>query len=343
MDDLRLKIFSVILGALVIFVLQSIGFNKLLANIFGGMSSTITEEMLKTKSTDEIDLWNITDQCGTIKCYRIYLDKYPEGKYIEIAKEKIRINTPKPYLVGEVEIKSFEDINKIEQIDYWKQTKMCAQERCYVSYINKYPEGLFVDIAKNEIGRNKFLVKNEILLKPKWCKRKQKQSEKIICSSRKLWIIDDENISVYKKIYNTNKKEQNNKEELLAWLSYRDKGCISVNKCVEIYNNRIHVLNERLQILNNKYNLKFNNNDKPKWCDNKLDRTENYICQNRDIWGIENTLVYLYEKTTKNQRKILNMAKWRNSKRKEKCRISVSECLQSYHEKVYQIYYLLKL
>ena len=103
MEDLNGKIISIIIGAIIIFFLQSLGVHKLVANIFGGMSGTLSEEVIKETSNknEELTFWNITDKCATKKCYEIYLKKYPKGKFTDIAKEKIRIKEPKPYLVGE--------------------------------------------------------------------------------------------------------------------------------------------------------------------------------------------------------------------------------------------------
>ena len=65
----------------------------------------------KTKENDvrEIDVWNATSDCASIKCYKIYIDKYPDGEFVEIAKEKIRIKIPKPFLDIEKNPISFEN------------------------------------------------------------------------------------------------------------------------------------------------------------------------------------------------------------------------------------------
>lgn len=194
MDDLGIKIFGIILGAIIIFSLQAFGVNKLVANVFGGISGAVSEEILKTNPTEEIDFWNVTDDCGSIKCYEIYLEKYPKGKYIEIAKEKIRIKTPKPFIEGEKDKKPSEETRETAEIDFWKITEACEKIECYQSYLKKYPNGIFVDLVVEKILKTKSIKKiyknnndiytsNAKVYDPKSNIRKRPKGE-IICSVR---------------------------------------------------------------------------------------------------------------------------------------------------------------
>lgn len=95
MDEFGSKIISVIVGAVIIFILQALGVPKLVANIFGGMSSTITEEYTNNHSSDqnEVIFWKSTDTCGTKECYHAYLEKYPQGQFIGLAQARLVSNS----------------------------------------------------------------------------------------------------------------------------------------------------------------------------------------------------------------------------------------------------------
>ena len=105
MNDLGIKIFSIILGVITVVSLQAVGVSKLTSSIFGGISSTTTENILKGEANKkyiaEMDFWNATNDCASVKCYKIYIEKYPKGMFIEIAKEKINIKTKIPYFPEE--------------------------------------------------------------------------------------------------------------------------------------------------------------------------------------------------------------------------------------------------
>lgn len=263
--------------------------------IYGKSQFTLppTIKNIEEYHISEIYLWNATNDCSSIKCYEIYIDKYPKGEFIEIAKERIRIEKNK----GEI-------INSL-------------------------------------LGSKKdIILKKENLKKPKWCEKMSRKSEIIICSSEKLWVLDKINIELYESIYNKYKESKKNINELHSWINYKNKKCNSVESCIIIYENRINVLKERKSINRNEYKNK-EGSKKPSWCNNILNESEYFICKNSIIWKFENRLTSLYEKTTEKDRGILKMFEWQQNERKEKCKEIISECLQNYHEKMYQIYYLL--
>jgi hypothetical protein len=90
MDEYRGKIIGVIIGAVVMFILQSLGVHKLLVNIFGGISSTTVETYtIDNAYNSEIVFWKSTDKCGTNECYQTYLRKYPQGQFSDLAQVRL--------------------------------------------------------------------------------------------------------------------------------------------------------------------------------------------------------------------------------------------------------------
>lgn len=98
MDELGGKIIAVVVGSVVIFLLQSFGVHKLVASIFGGSSSAITEKYLEppasngNRSNTEDNYWSYVVKCGNDDCYRAYLDKYPDGEYEKLARAQLSRN-----------------------------------------------------------------------------------------------------------------------------------------------------------------------------------------------------------------------------------------------------------
>lgn len=92
MDELGGKIVAGIIVAILVFTLQILGVNKLIIGIFGGVSNPVIDKVLSNNSKNEGLFWESTDKCGTKKCYQIYLNKYPQGFFSSIAKEKINTN-----------------------------------------------------------------------------------------------------------------------------------------------------------------------------------------------------------------------------------------------------------
>lgn len=100
MDDFGGKIIGIVIGAVVIYILQSIGFHNTIANMVGGVSSISVESWLsdtkdgleikeETKANDELVFWQSSDKCGKTECYQAYIDKYPKGQFVAIARANL--------------------------------------------------------------------------------------------------------------------------------------------------------------------------------------------------------------------------------------------------------------
>jgi len=122
MDEYGSKIIGVIVGAVVIFSLQAFGVHKLLANIFGGVSSATIETYPINNSEDEIVFWQSTDKCGTDTCYRAYLQKYPQGQFVILAQAQLESKN--------IQIKNTQETPKVISSKLVNTNK----------YYGKYPE-----------------------------------------------------------------------------------------------------------------------------------------------------------------------------------------------------------
>ena len=179
--------------------------------------------------------------------------------------------------------------------------------------------------------------------KPKWCQKALalNQAEQIICFSPQLWSLEEKNIAVYSMLYRT----ERNQQELNAWLKYRNIYCTTVTNCTRLYKERLSVLEERKSIKAGIYQLALyaDNIDynRPSWCINKLNQSERFICEHANTWQFDSLLNKLYQQTNQQQKDKLMISNWRKNSRDKKCKISLSACIQSYHEKILHLHYLL--
>lgn len=86
-------------------------------------------------SDDEDSFWNQTKRTGSIPAIEIYLDKYPQGKYITEANNLISALRSK------------------QETAYWEESKQLNTLTGYRNYLAQYPKGQYQDAA------NKFIAK----------------------------------------------------------------------------------------------------------------------------------------------------------------------------------------
>ena len=79
---------------------------------------------------------------------------------------------------------------------------------------------------------------------------------------------------------------------------------------------------------------------KPSWCNNKLNQTEQVICNNSSLWAVENRIVEVFKQlrnessTSEEKRLIKEQGQWLKQQRNIQCLQSVSACLRVYQERI---------
>ncbi len=90
MDELGNKIIVGIVVALLVFTMQSKKVHELIIGLFGATAPSIFVEFFEDDK-EEGQFWISIDKCGSKDCYQLYLDRYPQGQFVEIAKLQLGI------------------------------------------------------------------------------------------------------------------------------------------------------------------------------------------------------------------------------------------------------------
>jgi len=108
-------------------------------------SRELEEEAARRRAEQErqdASYWRKTGREGTEGGLRAYLRRYPDGLYSEIARGHL----------DDIEEERLERVNR-EERDYWDRMSHEGSAGSYNKYISRYPNGAFVDEAKERIGR----------------------------------------------------------------------------------------------------------------------------------------------------------------------------------------------
>lgn len=93
----------------------------------------------------ELDYWNAIKDSKKAEDYQGYLDKYPEGNFADLAKLRL-----KKYTVAAPAPEPAADPQQ-QDIAAWNAIKSSKNADDYKAYLEKYPNGEFVDLAKLRI------------------------------------------------------------------------------------------------------------------------------------------------------------------------------------------------
>ncbi|WP_395020922.1 SH3 domain-containing protein [Dongia sp.] len=108
-------------------------------------SGTVLVQTAQAQS--ELDYWNAIKDSKKAEDYQGYLDKYPNGNFADLAKLRVKKYTvaapaPEPAPAAPAPDPQQQDIA------YWNSIKSSKNADDYKAYLEKYPNGEFVDLAK---------------------------------------------------------------------------------------------------------------------------------------------------------------------------------------------------
>jgi tetratricopeptide (TPR) repeat protein len=92
----------------------------------------------------ELSFWESIKSSNNPDDFKAYLDKYPDGQFAALARSRSQPNRA-PANTGSV------DSNSLE-MTYWNAIKDSRSPSDFKAYINKFPSGLFVEIANGRIA-----------------------------------------------------------------------------------------------------------------------------------------------------------------------------------------------
>jgi len=105
----------------------------------------------------DLQFWNQVKDSKTAADYQAYLDKFPNGSFADLAKIRVKQyggdaavtaptapteTTPTPANAPD---------SRLVELDFWNEVKNSKDPADYKAYLNKYPNGEFVDLAKLRI------------------------------------------------------------------------------------------------------------------------------------------------------------------------------------------------
>ncbi|MCU1267902.1 MAG: hypothetical protein JWM21_4220 [Acidobacteria bacterium] len=91
----------------------------------------------------ELSYWDTIKSSTNPDDFKGYLEKYPDGQFASLAKSRAQLTKPASN-TGSGEMNSLE-------MTYWNAIKDSRNPADFQAYVNKFPNGLFVEIAKGRV------------------------------------------------------------------------------------------------------------------------------------------------------------------------------------------------
>ena len=98
-------------------------------------------------SPTEIAFWELIQESTGREEYAAYLEQYPTGSFSAVAKARLADLEIAPELPAEEAL-------KVELL-FWESVKDSSDPAPFQAYLDKYPEGQFVDLALGAVKRDK--------------------------------------------------------------------------------------------------------------------------------------------------------------------------------------------
>jgi hypothetical protein len=89
----------------------------------------------------ELTYWETIKNSSDAGDFKSYLDKYPEGQFVALAKNKISSLQPN----------ETSTTNSQAEITFWDSIKNSNRPEDYRAYLNRYPNGVFSELAKSRL------------------------------------------------------------------------------------------------------------------------------------------------------------------------------------------------
>ncbi len=89
----------------------------------------------------ELSYWDTIKNSSNVDDFKSYLDKYPDGQFVALAKSRSNLVRPTGNSSGA----------DSPEMNYWNAIKDSQNPSDFRAYITKFPQGLFVELANNRI------------------------------------------------------------------------------------------------------------------------------------------------------------------------------------------------
>jgi adenylate cyclase len=102
-----------------------------------------TEPPAAESTALELAMWETVSSSGDVEAFLHYLQRFPAGEFAEIARDRITALSHTPQVVAP----AVEADTAIE-LSFWESVRTSDNPDMYEAYIEKYPNGEFVPLAK---------------------------------------------------------------------------------------------------------------------------------------------------------------------------------------------------
>jgi tetratricopeptide (TPR) repeat protein len=107
-------------------------------------------------SLADLQYWNAIKDSKKAADYQAYLEKFPNGDFADLAKIRVKQYGGDPAVTPAQPTETTPTVAnptdpRLQELDFWNQVKDSKSPDDYQAYLNKYPNGEFVDLAKLRI------------------------------------------------------------------------------------------------------------------------------------------------------------------------------------------------
>jgi adenylate cyclase len=92
-------------------------------------------------------MWETVSDSGDVEGFLHYLQRFPEGEFAEIARDRITALSQAPPQTPRV-VAPAVDADTAVELSFWESVRVSDNPDMYEAYLEKYPNGEFVPLAK---------------------------------------------------------------------------------------------------------------------------------------------------------------------------------------------------
>jgi adenylate cyclase len=106
-------------------------------------SGILTEPPAAESTALELAMWETVSSSGDVEAILHYLQRFPEGEFAEIARDRITALSQTPQVVAPAV-----DADTTIELSFWESVRDSDNPDMYEAYLEKYPNGEFGPLAK---------------------------------------------------------------------------------------------------------------------------------------------------------------------------------------------------
>ena len=95
----------------------------------------------------DLAMWETVSDSGDVEGFLHYLQRFPEGEFAEIARDRITALSQAPPQTPQV-VAPAVDADTAVELSFWESVRVSDNPDMYEAYLEKYPNGEFVPLAK---------------------------------------------------------------------------------------------------------------------------------------------------------------------------------------------------